>query len=109
MRLPAQNEAVRPTSRGTRYPIMTQGQRTFQVQRPAKGKTLRWQRPGSRTMPRPRKGVHGITPKKAHIVQQPKLKKDLEVRFWKIKHDVLVKVNTSLPKKLALLKAFAKK
>ncbi|XP_036152732.1 leydig cell tumor 10 kDa protein homolog [Myotis myotis] len=62
-----------------------------------------------RTMPRPRKGGSGITPKKAHIVQQPKLKQDLEVRFRKIKRDVLVKASTNLPKKLALLKAFAKK
>uniref|UniRef100_G1Q1V9 Leydig cell tumor 10 kDa protein homolog n=1 Tax=Myotis lucifugus TaxID=59463 RepID=G1Q1V9_MYOLU len=88
---------------------MTQGQRTFQVQRPAKGKTLRLQRPGSRTMRRPRKGGRGITPKKAHIVQQPKLKKDLEVRFRKIKHDVLVKASTSPPKKLALLESLCQK
>ncbi|XP_054575699.1 leydig cell tumor 10 kDa protein homolog [Eptesicus fuscus] len=89
---------------------MTQGQRKFQVQRPAKGKTLPWRRPGSRTRRRLRKGGRGTTPKKVHIVQQRKLKKDLEVRFRKkTEHDVVMKASTSLPKKLAFLKAFAKK
>lgn len=101
MRLPAQKEAVRPTSWATRYPIMTQEQRKFQAQRLAKGKTLPWRRL--------RKGGRGITPKE-HLVQQQKLKKDLEVRFRKkIEHDVVMKASTRLPKKLASLKAFAKK
>lgn len=61
-------------------------------------------------MRRLRKEGRGIIPKKAHIVQQRKIKKDLEVRFRKkIEHDVEMKASTSMPNKLALLKAFAKK
>lgn len=51
-----------------------------------------------------------IAPKKAHIVQQRKLKKDLEVGIRKkIEHDVVMKASASLPKKLALLKGPTKK
>lgn len=43
-------------------------------------------------------------------MQQRKLKKDLEVGIRKkIEHDVVMKASTSLPKKLALVKAPAKK
>lgn len=58
----------------------------------------------------PRKGGRVIAPKKARIVQQQKLKKNLEVGIRKkIEHDVVMKASTSLPKKLALLKAPTKK
>uniref|UniRef100_A0A8C2RHG7 Methylthioribose-1-phosphate isomerase n=1 Tax=Capra hircus TaxID=9925 RepID=A0A8C2RHG7_CAPHI len=51
-----------------------------------------------------------IAPKKARIVQQQQLKKNLEVGIRKkIEHDVVMKASTSLPKKLALLKASTKK
>lgn len=53
----------------------------------------------------PSKGGCVIAPKKARIVQQRKLKKGLEVGIWKIKHDVVIKASTSMPKKLALLQA----
>ncbi|XP_020851046.1 leydig cell tumor 10 kDa protein homolog isoform X2 [Phascolarctos cinereus] len=53
--------------------------------------------------PRPRRI---IAPKKARVIQQRKLKKDLEVGIRKkIEHEVMMKASTSLPKKLALLKA----
>lgn len=43
-------------------------------------------------------------------MQQQKLKKNLEVGIRKkIEHDVVMKASTSLPKKLALLKAPTKK
>lgn len=51
-----------------------------------------------------------IAPKKARIVQQQQLKKNLEVGIRKkTEHDVVMKASTSLPKKLALLKASTKK
>lgn len=51
-----------------------------------------------------------IAPKKARIVQQQKLKKDLEVGIRKkIEHDVVMKACSSLPKRLALVKASAMK
>uniref|UniRef100_G3U2M6 Leydig cell tumor 10 kDa protein homolog n=1 Tax=Loxodonta africana TaxID=9785 RepID=G3U2M6_LOXAF len=53
----------------------------------------------------PRKGGHVITPKKACVVQQRKLKKDLEVGTQKkLERDVVMKASTSVPKKLALMK-----
>lgn len=43
-------------------------------------------------------------------MQQQKLKKSLEVGIRKkIEHDVVMKANSSLPKKLTLLKGAAKK
>lgn len=43
-------------------------------------------------------------------MQQQQLKKNLEVGIRKkIEHDVVMKASTSLPKKLALLKASTKK
>ncbi|XP_006100375.1 leydig cell tumor 10 kDa protein homolog [Myotis lucifugus] len=86
---------------------MAQGQRKFQAQKPAKSKAAAAASERSRG---PRKGGRVIAPKKARVVQQRKLKKDLEVGIRKkIEHDVVMKASTSLPKKLALLKAPAKK
>uniref|UniRef100_A0A2K6M9C9 Leydig cell tumor 10 kDa protein homolog n=1 Tax=Rhinopithecus bieti TaxID=61621 RepID=A0A2K6M9C9_RHIBE len=74
---------------------MAQGQRKFHAHKPNRG---------------PRKGGSVISPKKARIVQQQKLKKNLEVGIRKkIEHDVVMKASSSLPKKLALLKAPVKK
>uniref|UniRef100_A0A2K5ECG9 Uncharacterized protein n=1 Tax=Aotus nancymaae TaxID=37293 RepID=A0A2K5ECG9_AOTNA len=68
---------------------MAQGQRKLRAHEPAKRQ-------------RGRKG--------ACVVQQQTLKKNLEVGIWKkIEHDVVMKANNSLPKKLALLKVRAKK
>ncbi|XP_004688303.1 PREDICTED: leydig cell tumor 10 kDa protein homolog [Condylura cristata] len=86
---------------------MAQGQRKFQARKPAKNKAVATASERSRG---PRKGGRVIAPKKARVVQQQKLKKNLEVGIQKkIEHDVVMKANTSLPKKLALLKAPAKK
>ncbi|GAB5567798.1 leydig cell tumor 10 kDa protein homolog [Prionailurus viverrinus] len=86
---------------------MAQGQRKFQARKPGKSKAAAAASERNRG---PRKGGRVIAPKKARIVQQRKLKKDLEVGIRKkIEHDVVMKASTSLPKKLALLKAPAKK
>uniref|UniRef100_A0ACB8ELK1 Uncharacterized protein n=1 Tax=Sphaerodactylus townsendi TaxID=933632 RepID=A0ACB8ELK1_9SAUR len=46
-----------------------------------------------------------IAPKKARVIQQQKLKKNLEVGIRKkIEHEVVMKANASQPKKLSLLK-----
>ncbi|KAM9731572.1 leydig cell tumor 10 kDa protein homolog [Dama dama] len=85
---------------------MAQGQRKFQAQKPAKSKAAA----ASARNRGPRKGGRVIAPKKARIVQQQQLKKNLEVGIRKkIEHDVVMKASTSLPKKLALLKASTKK
>ncbi|XP_057566239.1 leydig cell tumor 10 kDa protein homolog [Hippopotamus amphibius kiboko] len=86
---------------------MAQGQRKFQARKPAKDKTAGAASERNRG---PRKGGRVIAPKKARIVEQQKLKKSLEVGIRKkIEHDVVMKASTSLPKKLALLKASTKK
>ncbi|XP_003123395.1 leydig cell tumor 10 kDa protein homolog [Sus scrofa] len=86
---------------------MAQGQPKFQAQKPGKSKTAAAASERNRG---PRKGGRVIAPKKARIVQQQKLKKNLEVGIRKkIEHDVVMKASTSLPKKLALLKAPTKK
>ncbi|CAD7685519.1 unnamed protein product [Nyctereutes procyonoides] len=88
---------------------MAQGQRKFQARKPGKSKAAAAAAASERNRG-PRKGGRVIAPKKARIVQQQKLKKDLEVSIRKkIEHDVVMKANSSLPKKLALLKATAKK
>lgn len=87
---------------------MAQGQRKFQARKPAKSKKATVT--ASERNRGPRKGGRVIAPKKAHIVQQRKLKKDLEVGIRKkIEHDVVMKASASLPKKLALLKGPTKK
>nr|XP_044608951.1 leydig cell tumor 10 kDa protein homolog [Equus asinus] len=89
---------------------MAQGQRKFQARKPAKSKAAAAAAAASERNRGPRKGGRVIAPKKARIVQQRKLRKDLEVGIRKkIEHDVVMKASSSLPKKLALLKAPAKK
>ncbi|KAM6148573.1 leydig cell tumor 10 kDa protein homolog [Erethizon dorsatum] len=86
---------------------MAQGQRKFQAQKPAKSKAAAAASERNRG---PRKGGRVIAPKKARIVQQRKIKKDLEIGIRKkIEHDVVMKASSNLPKKLALLKAPLKK
>ncbi|XP_003275655.1 leydig cell tumor 10 kDa protein homolog [Nomascus leucogenys] len=86
---------------------MAQGQRKFQAHKPTKSKTAAAASEKNRG---PRKGGRVIAPKKARVVQQQKLKKNLEVGIRKkIEHDVVMKASSSLPKNLALLKAPAKK
>uniref|UniRef100_A0A8D0LCQ0 Uncharacterized protein n=1 Tax=Sphenodon punctatus TaxID=8508 RepID=A0A8D0LCQ0_SPHPU len=53
----------------------------------------------------PCKGGRFIAPKKAHVIQQQKLKKNLETGIQKIKHEVVMKAGACLPKKLNLVKA----
>ncbi|XP_049733049.1 leydig cell tumor 10 kDa protein homolog [Elephas maximus indicus] len=87
---------------------MAQGHRKFQAKKPGKKKA--GEAAASEQSRGPRKGGRVIAPKKARVVQQRKLKKDLEVGIRKkIEHDVVMKASTSLPKKLALLKAPGKK
>ena len=89
---------------------MAQGQRTFQAQKPAKSKAAAAVAAAPARNRGPRKGGRVIAPKKARIVQQQQLKKNLEVGIRKkTEHDVVMKASTSLPKKLALLKASTKK
>ncbi|KAF4013773.1 hypothetical protein G4228_004918 [Cervus hanglu yarkandensis] len=85
---------------------MAQGQCKFQAQKPAKSKAVA----AASARNRPEEGRYRvIAPKKARTVQQ-QLKKNLEVGIReKTEHDVVMKASTSLPKKLALLKASTKK
>ncbi|KYO25228.1 leydig cell tumor protein-like protein [Alligator mississippiensis] len=54
----------------------------------------------------PRKGGRVIAPKKARVVQQQQVRKNLEVGIRKkIEHEVVMKASSSLPKKLALVRA----
>nr|XP_006139224.1 leydig cell tumor 10 kDa protein homolog [Pelodiscus sinensis] len=47
-----------------------------------------------------------IAPKKARVIQQQKLKKNLEVGIRKkIEHEAMMKASTSLPKKLTVVTA----
>ncbi|ERE82512.1 leydig cell tumor 10 kDa protein-like isoform X3 [Cricetulus griseus] len=84
---------------------MVQGQRKFQAQKP-KSKAVA----AAEQSREPRKGGRVTAPKKARIVQQQKLKKPLEVGIRKkIEHDVVMKANSSLLKKLTLLKGASMK
>ncbi|XP_012889667.1 PREDICTED: leydig cell tumor 10 kDa protein homolog [Dipodomys ordii] len=81
---------------------MAQGQRKFQAPKPGKSRKAA---AGAAAA-----GPRVIAPKKARVVQQRKLKKDLEVGIRKkIEHDVVMKASSSLPKKLALLREPGKK
>uniref|UniRef100_A0A2K6MVC1 Leydig cell tumor 10 kDa protein homolog n=1 Tax=Rhinopithecus bieti TaxID=61621 RepID=A0A2K6MVC1_RHIBE len=75
---------------------MAQRQRKFQAHKYAKKSG-------------PRKGGSVMAPKKARVVQQQKLKRNLEVGIRKkIEHDVVMRASSSLRKKLALPKTPAK-
>ncbi|XP_072458264.1 leydig cell tumor 10 kDa protein homolog [Notamacropus eugenii] len=82
---------------------MAQGKQKFQARRPAKKVSAT---SASSACRGPKKGARIIAPKKARVIQQQKLKKGLEIGIRKkIEHEVMMKASTSLPKKLALLKA----
>ncbi|KAK2095646.1 hypothetical protein P7K49_027062 [Saguinus oedipus] len=75
---------------------MAQGQRKFQAHKPAKSKTAAAASERNRG---PRKGSRVIAPKKVRVVQQQKLKKNLEVGIWKkIEHDVMMKAAAACPR-----------
>ncbi|XP_038627507.1 leydig cell tumor 10 kDa protein homolog [Tachyglossus aculeatus] len=79
---------------------MAQGKKKFPVRELGK-KSVASERPRG-----PKKGGRVIAPKKAHVIQQRKLKKNLEIGIRKkIEHDVMMKASTNLPKKLAVVKA----
>ncbi|XP_054859953.1 leydig cell tumor 10 kDa protein homolog [Eublepharis macularius] len=78
---------------------MAQGKQKFQARQPASARKKAAVARG------PRKGGRIIAPKKARVIQQQKLKKNLEVGIRKkIEHEVVMKASTSQPKKLTLLK-----
>ncbi|XP_067877222.1 leydig cell tumor 10 kDa protein homolog [Heterodontus francisci] len=53
-----------------------------------------------------RKGGRIIAPKKTQVVQQQKLKKNLEVAIRnKIEHDITMKASSNMHKKLKIVKA----
>ncbi|KAH1176119.1 leydig cell tumor 10 kDa protein homolog [Mauremys mutica] len=81
---------------------MAQGKQKFQAQKPGGGK-----KPAAAQGVRgPRKGGRTIAPKKARVIQQQKLKKNLEVGIRKkIEHEVMMKASTSMAKKLTVVKA----
>lgn len=82
---------------------MAQGKQKFQAQKPGGGKKPAAAAQGVRG---PRKGGRTIAPKKARVIQQQKLKKNLEVGIRKkIEHEVMMKASTSMAKKLTVVKA----
>ncbi|XP_041091561.1 leydig cell tumor 10 kDa protein homolog [Polyodon spathula] len=81
---------------------MAQGKRKFQSQRPETKKAI----PQHAKNKGPKKGGRVIAPKKAHVVQQQRLKKNLEVAIRnKIEHEVTMKASSNLHKKLSLVKS----
>ncbi|XP_048377963.1 leydig cell tumor 10 kDa protein homolog [Stegostoma tigrinum] len=85
---------------------MAQGRLKLAARAPA-GKKPKNKRGGAA---RPRKGGRIIAPKKTQVVQQQKLKKNLEVAIRnKIEHDVTMKASSNMPKKLNIVKAQQKK
>ncbi|XP_028568596.1 leydig cell tumor 10 kDa protein homolog [Podarcis muralis] len=84
---------------------MAQGKRKFQARKAASaGKKAK--AAVAAAARGPRKGGRIIAPKKARVIQQQKLKKNLEVGIRKkIEHEVVMKASAKLPKKLSVLKA----
>uniref|UniRef100_A0A8D0G4F4 Chromosome 19 open reading frame 53 n=1 Tax=Sphenodon punctatus TaxID=8508 RepID=A0A8D0G4F4_SPHPU len=79
---------------------MAQGKSKFPARRPGRGKQPAAPARG------PRKGGRVIAPKKARVIQQQKLKKNLETGIRKkIEHEAVMKAGACLPKKLKLVKA----
>ncbi|XP_042311239.1 leydig cell tumor 10 kDa protein homolog [Sceloporus undulatus] len=84
---------------------MAQGKQKFQARKPGSAGKKAKAKAASSAAP-PRKGGRIIAPKKARVIQQQKLKKNLEVGIRKkIEHEVVMKASTKLPKKLSMLKA----
>ncbi|XP_060711063.1 leydig cell tumor 10 kDa protein homolog [Hemiscyllium ocellatum] len=85
---------------------MAQGRLKLAARAPA-GKKPKGKRGG---VAQPRKGGRIIAPKKTRVVQQQKLKKNLEVAIRnRIEHDVTMKASSNMPKKLSIVKAPQKK
>ncbi|XP_028679349.1 leydig cell tumor 10 kDa protein homolog [Erpetoichthys calabaricus] len=79
---------------------MAQGKQKFKSQRPGAKKN-----PTQAKTKGPKKGGRLITPKKAQVVQQQKLKKNLEVAIRnRIESEVTMRASSSLHKKLAVVK-----
>ncbi|XP_068995825.1 leydig cell tumor 10 kDa protein homolog [Embiotoca jacksoni] len=84
---------------------MAQGSQKFKSQRPGGSKK---HQPGRQKGPK--KGGRVIAPKKAHVVQQQKLKKGLEVAIRnKIEQEVTQRASSSLHKPLSVIKGAEKK
>ncbi|XP_036413553.1 leydig cell tumor 10 kDa protein homolog [Colossoma macropomum] len=78
---------------------MAQGKLKFKAQRPGGARKQQHRPKGLK------KGGRIIAPKKAKVVQQQKLKKDLDVAIRnKIEQEITQKASTSLHKKLSVLK-----
>uniref|UniRef100_A0A670KJ71 Chromosome 19 open reading frame 53 n=2 Tax=Podarcis muralis TaxID=64176 RepID=A0A670KJ71_PODMU len=103
-RLPGRAEGSRPP-KARRPRAMAQGKRKFQARKAASaGKKAK--AAVAAAARGPRKGGRIIAPKKARVIQQQKLKKNLEVGIRKkIEHEVVMKASAKLPKKLSVLKA----
>ncbi|XP_053155776.1 leydig cell tumor 10 kDa protein homolog [Hemicordylus capensis] len=81
---------------------MAQGKQKFQARKPASG----GKKAAAAAARGLRKGGRVIAPKKARVIQQQKLKKNLEVGIRKkIEHEAVMKASAKLPKKLSVLKA----
>ncbi|CAL8330505.1 unnamed protein product [Lota lota] len=79
---------------------MAQGKQKFKSERPGGLK-----KPPHNKQKGPRKGGRTIAPKKAHVVQQQKLKNVLEVAIRnKIEQEVTQTASTKLHKRLSVLK-----
>ncbi|KAG7487086.1 hypothetical protein JOB18_046112 [Solea senegalensis] len=80
---------------------MAQGSQKFKAQRPGGSKKQHQSKQKG-----PKKGGRAIAPKKSKVVQQQKLKKDLEVAIRnKIEQEVTQKASSSLHKRLSVVKA----
>ncbi|XP_053227056.1 leydig cell tumor 10 kDa protein homolog [Podarcis raffonei] len=85
---------------------MAQGKRKFQARKAASAGKKAAAAAAAAAARGPRKGGRIIAPKKARVIQQQKLKKNLEVGIRKkIEHEVVMKASAKLPKKLSVLKA----
>ncbi|XP_029920041.1 leydig cell tumor 10 kDa protein homolog [Myripristis murdjan] len=79
---------------------MAQGKQKFKAQRPGASKKQQQNKQKG-----PKKGGRIIAPKKVQVVQQQKLKKNLEVAIRnKIEQEVTQKASSSLHKRLSVLK-----
>lgn len=80
---------------------MAQGKQKFKSSRPGSQKQHRQHHGKSG----PKKGGRIIAPKKAQVIQQQKVKKNLEIAIRKkIEQDVTMKAAANMPKKLGIVK-----
>ncbi|TNN69427.1 UPF0390 protein [Liparis tanakae] len=84
---------------------MAQGSKKFKTQRPGADKKAHHIKPKG-----PRKGGRSIAPKKTQVVEQQKLKKNLEVAIRNnIEKEVTQKASLTLHKPLSLVKGAERK